>query len=219
VSNPPIEQAIHAHDPRKQVHLAPVISNFGEPEPGDLDGASARRWAICGGTALVTRSLRLFEQLHARIPEAFGPEHLDVVGGHDEITVNASFDKLRRTRPGLSCHYYPDVTRDLASEVLRRSAFGWLDYFGGRKVWPGMILKSGAFAALCAHAIVPILSHREATISLNGDSLPGPYYLTAEALNFPAPAELRDCRQKIYAWYHAHGDAWQLARVYAEALT
>jgi hypothetical protein len=219
VSNPPIERAIHAYDPKKKVQLAPVMSNFGEPEPGHLEGASPKRWAICGGTALVARSLCSFEQRHPLIPDAFAPEHLDVVGGHDEIAVNAIFDRLRRTRPGLSCHYYPEVTRDLASEVLRRSSFGWLDYFGGGKVWPGMILKSGAFAALCAHGIVPVLSHREAAISLNGDSFPGPYYLTPEAQNLPAPDELRDCRQKICAWYHAHSAARQLARVYAEALT
>ena len=219
VSNAPIEQAIHAHDPAKKVYLAPVMSNFGEPALSDFDGVSAKRWVICGGTALVARSLSLFEQLHQLIPDSFAPEHLDVIGGHEQTSINAALDRLRRSRPGLSCHYYPEVTSELASEVLRRSSFGWVDYFGAGKVWPGMILKSGAFAALLAHGIVPVLSHRESAIGVNGDSLPGPYYLTPEARNFPAPDELRDAQRKIYAWYHAHCASRLLARVYAEALT
>jgi hypothetical protein len=79
-------------------------------------------------------------------------------------------------------------------------------------------LKSTAFAALCAHGIVPILSHREEIISRNGDSLPGPYYMTPGASNFPALEQLREIQRAIYGWYHAHGDARHAASVYAEAL-
>jgi hypothetical protein len=219
VSNTPIEKAIHAYDAHKKVHLAPVMSNFGEPELGDFNAASPKRWAICGGTALIARSLGLFEQLHQLVPDGFAPEHLDVVGGHEEISISAILDRLSRSRPGLSCHYYPEVSAELASEVLRRSSFGWIDYFGSGKMWPGMVLKSTAFAAFCAHGIVPILSHREDPIALDGDTLPGPFYVTPSAIKFPAPEELRQTQQKIYAWYHAHGDSRQLARVYAEALT
>lgn len=219
VSNAPIEEAIHAYDAAKKVYLAPVMSNFGEPDLSGFDGVSPKRWAICGGTALIARSLRLFEQLHQRIPEAFAPEHLDVIGGHEDISINPILDRLSRSRPGLSCHYYPEVTVELASEVLRRSSFGWMDYFGPGKMWPSMVLKSTAFAAFCAHGIVPVLSHREGPIAINGDALPGPYYVNPEAINFPKPEQLRQTQRKVYAWYHAHGDSHQLARVYAEALT
>src|ERR1700719_3284859 len=67
VSNPPIERAIHAYDSDKKVQLAPVMSNFGEPEITDFNSASSRRWAICGGTALIARSLQSFERLCPRI--------------------------------------------------------------------------------------------------------------------------------------------------------
>src|SRR5215212_8565940 len=50
VSNDSIEKEIRAHNPRKQLHLAPVISNFGEPALRDFNVASPKRWAICGGT-------------------------------------------------------------------------------------------------------------------------------------------------------------------------
>jgi hypothetical protein len=219
VSNTPIEQAIHAFDASKPVHLVPVMSNFGEPELSDFGAVSPKRWAICGGTALIARSLRLFEQLHQLIPDAFTPEHLDVVGGHEQPSIDAIFDRLRRNRPGLSCHYYPEVSAELASEVLRRSSFGWIDYFGAGKMWPNMVLKSTAFAAFCAHGIVSILSHRENPIAMEGDALPGPYYLTPGAIHFPPPERLREIQQQIYTWYHAHADSRQLARVYAEALT
>ena len=219
VSNTPIEQAIHAYDRSKKVYLAPVLSNFGEPELSGFDAASPRRWAICGGTALIARSLALFEQLHQLVPEAFAPEHLDVVGGREEVSIKTTLERLRRKRAGLSCHYHPEVSAKLASEILRQSAFGWIDYFGAEKMWPGMVLKSTAFAAFCAHGIVPILSHREEPITVNGDALPGAYYITPEAINFPPPEQLREKQQKIYAWYHAHADSHQLARVYAEALT
>jgi len=219
VSNTPIEEAIHAYDPGKKVFLAPVMSNFGEPRLIDFEAPAAKRWAICGGTALIARSLQLFEQLHPLIPDAFAPEHLDVVGGHEEISIRNALDRLSRSRPGLSCHYHPQVGAELASELLRKCSFGWIDYFGTGKMWPGMVLKSTAFAAFCAHGIVPILSHREEPIAINGDALPGPYYITPEAINFPLPEQLPKMRQKVYTWYHAHGDSQQLARVYAEALT
>ena len=219
VSNTPIEKAIHAYDSGKKVFLAPVMSNFGEPKLIDFEAPSPKRWAICGGTALIARSLQLFEQLHPLIPNAFAPEHLDVVGGHEEISIRSTLDRLSRSRPGLSCHYHPQVSAESASELLRKCSFGWIDYFGAGKMWPGMVLKSTAFAAFCAHGIVPILSHSEEPIALNGDALPGPYYITPGAAHFPPPERLREIQREIYTWYHGHGDSHQLGRVYAEALT
>jgi hypothetical protein len=218
VSNPPIERAIHAYDAGKKVYLAPVLSNFGEPELSGFDAISPRRWAICGGTALIARSLALFEQLHRLIPEPFAAEHLDVVGGREEISIKSTLDRLSRSRPGLSCHYHPEVSAEFASEILRQSSFGWIDYFGAGKMWPGMVLKSTAFAAFCAHGVVPVLSHREEPMAINGDALPGPNYITPEAINFPSPEQLREIQHNIYAWYHAHAHSRELARVYAEAL-
>jgi hypothetical protein len=219
VSNAPIERTIHAHDAAKKVCLVPITSNFGEPQLDNFNGASPKRWTICGGTALLARSLRMFEEMEHLIPEAFAPEHLDVIGGREDPAISAFLERLRRGHPGLACHYYPEVTSERASELLRRASFGLLDYFGTGKMWPGLLLKSSAFAALCAHGIVPVLSHREGIISIDGDSLPGPYYVTSAAMNFPAPEQLRDIQRKIYDWYHTHAETRQVARVYAEALT
>ena len=217
VSNTPIETAIHSYDARKRVYLVPVLSNFGEPELVDFEAASPKRWVICGGTALITRSLARFEQLHQLIPDVFAPEHLDVVGGHEEASIRSALERLSRT--GFSYEYHPEVKVEHASEILRQSCFGWLDYFGAGKIWPGMILKSTAFAALCAHGIVPILSHREAPITVGGNALPGPFYVTPASINFPPAEQLYETQRDVYAWYHAQADSRQLARVYAEALT
>ena len=95
VSNPPVADAIHAFDPRKSIHLVPVMSNFGEPELSDFRSVSLHRWTICGGTALIARSLQLFEKLMPLIPLAFAPEHLDVVGGRDDVSVAVALDRLK----------------------------------------------------------------------------------------------------------------------------
>jgi hypothetical protein len=219
VSNTPIKAAIHAYDARKRVYHVPVLSNFGEPELIEFEASSPTRWAICGGTALIARSLARFEQLHQLIPEDFAPQHLDVVGGHEEASTRAALERLSRSRTGFSYEYHPEVKAELASEILRQSSFGFFDYFGAGKMWPGMILKSSAFAALCAHGIVPILSHCDAPIAVGGDALPGPFYLTPASINFPLPDQLRKTQRDVYAWYHAHADSRQLARVYVEALT
>lgn len=214
VSNPPIEQAIHAYDPRKEVHRVPVMSNFGEPELMNF-ASSSKRWVICGGTALIARSLRRLEQLLPAIATEFAPEHLDVVGGRPDESIIAAIDRLKQR---FAVHHYAEVNVDLASEVLRQASFGWLDYFGEGDVWPGMILKSGAFAALCAHGVIPVLSHREEAIALGGDPLPGPFYLTLKATNLPKPDKLPALRRRYHNWYQAHASSRQTARIYSEAL-
>ncbi len=219
VSNVPIEAAIHAYDPGKEVHLVPVMSNFGEPKLTDFKTASPRRWAICGGTALIARSLLSFEQLLPLIPGDFSPEHVDVVGGHEDSVIAGALVRLKRSHPHLTVHHYPEVGVELASEVLRQSSFGWINYFGAGKVWPGMLLKSTAFAALCAHGVVPIFSHREGPIAIGGDILPGPFYLIPGATNFPPAGQVHEMRRQFYDWYHAHAASRKVARVYAEALT
>ena len=219
VSNRPIESALHAHDAAKPIHLLPVMSNFGEPSLVPIDPRSPKRWAVCGGTALIARSLTLLDQLLPLVPEQFAPEHVDVVGGRAGAAISTCVNRLKQNRQ-LAVHHYPEVTVDLASEVLRRSAFGWIDYFGQGTVWPGMVLKSGAFAALCAHGVIPILSHREEPVVLDGDALPGPYYLTPDAVSFPSAGEsIAGIGQRFYDWYHAHADSERAANVYARALT
>jgi hypothetical protein len=215
VSNQFIEREIRQHDTQKQLHLVPVTSNFGEPTLGDLPPPSPTRWAICGGTNLTVQSLLSFERMYPLIPSVFLPTHLDVIGGRN---MTATREIVQRLARAFSCHYYPEVTVDEASLLLGQASFGWLDYFGKGEMSPGMILKSTAFAAFSAHAVIPILSHREDLLGVEQDPFPGPWYLTSQTSRFPAPDELSEVREKIYSWYSAHASSPQLARVYAQAL-
>jgi hypothetical protein len=164
---------------------------------------------------LIARSLQLFEKLVPRISVAFAPEHLDVVGGRADVSVTAALDRLKDK---MSVHHYPEVGVHLATEVLREAAFGFIDYFGTGKVWPGMVLKSTAFAAFCAHGIVPVLSHRESSIAIEGAALPGPYFLDGNAAGLPGSDELPEVRRRFYDWYRAHAHSHRAAHIYAEAL-
>jgi hypothetical protein len=216
VSNVVVKKEIHFHDPAKKVELAPATSNFGEPELTDFKAASSKHWAICGGTALIRRSLLSFEGMNELIPDAFTPSHLDVIGGRDEPAIRAVIERLGKR--GITCRYRPQVTAEEASALLRECSFGWLDYFGSGQTRPGMVLKSSIFAAYCAHGVVPVMSHQEDPFSLDGEPFPGSWFMTPAAVGFPEPDRLPGAREKIYRWYWAHAASPRLARRYADAL-
>jgi hypothetical protein len=217
VSSDVIEQAVHAHDAQKPVRLAPVMSNFGEPPDVKLDSKLVRRWVICGGTQLILRSLRSFVAVHPKIPPVYLPDQLDVVGGRESDGVRDVVRLLRRNLREVTCRYYPEIDASAASEILRGCSFAWIDYFGKGKVWPGMILKSGSFAACCAHGVVPVLSHSEPPV-VPGDAFPFWSFVTPRAARFPEPDQLDGIGQRLQAWYHRHASAVSAARAYAEAL-
>jgi hypothetical protein len=218
VSSNTIEQAIHDFDQQKPVRLVPVMSNFGEPTALDSDGKSPRHWVICGGSELILRSLRSFIDVQASTPESYLPDQLDVFGGHESDEVRQRVRKVKRTLRGVSCRYQPEITAADASEILRGCAFAWIDYFGKGKVWPGMIFKSGSFAACCAHGVVPIVSHAEPPPAIIGEPFPVWYFTNAHGAKFPKPGQLGATGEKIHAWYHRHASAASAARAYAEAL-
>jgi hypothetical protein len=217
VSNRTVEQEILGYDRTKKTYLAPVLSNFGEPEAVNFS-ASAKHWAICGGTALVARSLFSFQKIRRAIPAPYAPEQLEVIGGRNSRGTRALVESLNSSTPGLTCHYHPEVSPERASELLGQCSFAWLDYFEAGRMWPGMILKSGVFAACCAHGVVPVFSHEEETLVVDGAPFPGPYFIVPPAVNFPARESLRAIRGEIYEWYQAHASSARLARIYAEAL-
>jgi hypothetical protein len=218
VSNNVIEREIHRHDPQKLVHVVPVMSNFGEPASPVLGEKSPKHWAIAGGTALIERSLRAFARIKSLIPTAYFPDQVEVVGGVDNQDVREQFLMLRAAFPTVSFQHHPKVSADRASMILAPCAFGWLDYFGKGKAWPGMILKSGSFAAFCAHGIVPVLSHAELSLSAGADSFPGPFFIIDRGTRLPEPEMLQRTQQEVRAWYDRNASSVRAAEVYAEAL-
>jgi hypothetical protein len=217
-SNEVIRREINRHDARKPVYVVPMMSNFGEPPWPIPVQKSPKRWAIAGGTALIERSLRAFAKIKPAIPGSYFPDEVEVVGGVENQPLRDQLRVLRQVFPEVSFRHHPQVTADRASTILAPCAFGWLDYFGDGKAWPGMILKSGSFAAFCAHGIVPVLSHEERELSAGGDSFPGPFHISAAATSLPTPENLANIQQMVRAWYDRNASSTRTAQIYAEAL-
>lgn len=213
VSNEVIAREVHRLRPGKSVRLLPIMSNFGEPQIDPRGTRDPRLWMICGGTALIARSVRALGTIRRQIPNWCAPERVELVGGR-------SSDELRKQieRLPMEFEHYPEISANAASQLLRRCCFGWIDYYGAGEVWPGMIFKSGSFAACCAHGVIPIVAHAEPPLQLHGDFLPGPFFVTASSVRLPGESQLAQTREQTYQWYQRNASSHVTARVYANAL-
>lgn len=202
-----------ASNVRGVVH--PVLSNFGEPvlSAGEFLQRDPHRWAICGGTALIERSLKSFREIMGRIPEEIAPRQLSVFGGTDNSTVRSLLLEC-----GIQTDYRPQIGSADASSILSTSSFLWLDYFDRPDVPMEFVLKSTAFAAACAHGVVPVFPHRGSEISIEGDGLPGPFFVDADSSELPSIDARPDLAERFYGWYQRHASSDHLARGIARAL-
>ena len=200
--------------PDTRAHVHPVPSNFGEPvlSPEQVAHRDPHRWVICGGTALIERSLRSFRTIVNRIPESFYPRELFVVGGNDNPATRSLLAGLEDIRSD----YRPQLAVLEASQILSPSSFAWLDYFRQPGVPTAVLLKSTAFAAACAHAVIPVLPHGGSAISMGADRLPGPYFV--DARQSALPEDRGSVASQIYAWYRRRASSEQLVRGIAHAL-
>lgn len=194
VSSDVLAEQLRRLAPATRVVVRPVVSTFGEP--AFVAERSPRRWVICGGTELIRRSLRSFAQKEVE---------LFVIGGADVADVRGAVD---------DAHYFPNIAAATASEILSSCAFGWIDYFEMDAVPNAAILKSTAFAAFCAHGVIPVFPRVATTIALGEDVLPGPF----SPANLPSAAECPAISRAIYDWYHRHASAEHLAATVAEAI-
>jgi hypothetical protein len=193
----------------------PVLSNFGEPDlsPDQLLQRDSHRWTICGGTALIERSLKSFRKIMKRIPKEITPRQLFVLGGDDSSMVRSLLLEL-----GIQTDYRPRIDSGDASSILSASSFLWLDYFDRVDVPMEFVLKSTAFAAACAHGVIPIFPHRSSGISIEADRLPGPFFIAPDSLDLPAVKDRAKLAERFYAWYQRRACSDQLARGIAGAL-
>lgn len=193
----------------------PVPSNFGEPDlsPDQIGARDPHPWAICGGTALIERSLKSLRAIIHRIPDEISPQALFVFGGDDSSTVRSLLLEL-----GIQTNYRPRILAADASSILSQSSFLWLDYFDRPDVPLEFILKSTAFAAACAHGVVPIFPHRSSRISVAGDQLPGPFFVEPDSCELPAAADRANVAVRYYDWYQRHSSSDRLARGIARTL-
>jgi hypothetical protein len=193
----------------------PVLSNFGEPElsPEQFGQRDPHRWTICGGTALIERSLKSFREIIDRIPDEISPRLLFVIGGNESATVRAL---LRHCE--IQTDYLPRLTSADASGILSSSSFVWLDYFTRPGVPGDVLLKSTAFAAACAHGAIPVFPHRSSVISVEADPLPGPFFIEPTHSEIPTARNSAQIAARFYNWYQRHASSTHLAHGIARAL-
>lgn len=214
VSSEPSREQLRRLAPRACIAVYPVFSNFGEPElsPQQIAGRDLHRWAICGGTHLIERSLLFFLRQAPSIPARFLPNELFIIGGADNSAIRKTLQKLTK----IKCHYFPRIDVSVASHILSSCAFGWIDYFDRPGVPTAAILKSTTFAAYCAHGVIPVFPHSGSEIAINGDRLCGPYFVAKDRNDLPE--EPRKIGAEIYAWYQRRACSKSLAAGIAAAL-
>jgi hypothetical protein len=199
--------------PEAHVELHPVPSGLGEPSlsPNQITDRNPRRWAIIGGTGLVERSLRSFRQLLPRIPDSIVPRKLLVLGGVDNPATRSLLGDL-----AVESDYRPRIAAADASEILNTCSFAWFNYFHRPDVETSVILKSSAFAAACAHGVIPVFPHRGSAISLDSDRLPGPFFVEPNRCEIPDARTRPEIAADIYAWYQRHVSSEHLVQGIAE---
>jgi hypothetical protein len=217
VSSESMLRQLQALSPDVEAIVSPVLSNFGEPElaADQFSRRDPHHWVICGGTALIERSLESFLKIWNRIQEQIVPRRLSVFGGNDSPAVHAF---LARLHPQIHTDYLPRIPRADASRILSESSFVWLDYFHRRGVPADILLKSTAFAAACAHGAIPVLAHRASAISVHSDPLPGPFFVEPSVSELPDAASRAETAARFYHWYRRHAASNHLAHQIERAL-
>jgi hypothetical protein len=216
VSNEIQQAQLEQLAPETKVVLQPVASNFGEPALSfaDLAERDPHRWIICGGTELVERSLASFRQRAPLIAAPFSPRELFVVGGSERAEIHGRLGGSQDIRT----HYHPNVEGSLAAEILSTCAFAWIDYFHQAYVPMATILKSTAFAAFCAHGVIPVFPHHGSPIHLRQDKLPGPFFVTGSGQNLPSEQERVPVAQSMHLWYRRNASSLRLAETVATVI-
>ena len=202
--------------PRLRTIIHPVISNLGEPKLAEtlIATRDPHRWAIFGGNDLIERSLRSFSKVLPQIDSWCAPRELYLIGG----TENPSWRRLAEEQHSFKTHFYPEVSAAMASEILGKCAFGWIDYFVRADEPIAAILKSSAFAALCAHGLIGVTPSTSGSIGLGSDRLPGPFFLAPMEKKLPSESEWKQVAAEIHSWYQRNASSDHLAATVATAL-
>ncbi|MGI8889203.1 MAG: hypothetical protein ACR2G0_00250 [Chthoniobacterales bacterium] len=203
--------------PEARILTQPVASNFGEPDLSltQSQERDPHRWIICGGTDLIERSLESFLENIRHIPENYRPRELVVMGGSDRSEIRNRLTQLR----SVQTHYYPNIERDAAGQILSESTFGWIDYFHNANVPMATILKSTVFAAFCANGVIPVFPHGGSAIHLNEQTLCGPFFVNESAQSLPAASERVAVAQSLHEWYQKNASTKQIAQKIADIVS
>jgi hypothetical protein len=196
--------------PGSNAIIQPVTSTWGEPifDDAELRERDPHCWVICGGTALVERSLRSFLKMSA--PAECAPRKLFVIGGAQNLHVRA----LLNAPANFTAEYLPAISPEDAAPMFRAASFAWLDYFDSSNVPADVLLKSSTFNALCAHGVVTVMPFVTGEICISGDCLPSPF----AASKIPVASERANIAVAVYQWYHRHASSKALTKTVAQEL-
>jgi hypothetical protein len=215
VSSESFSKELQRLEPGARIHLHPTPSGLGEPmlSRDEIANRDPSRWAIVGGTMLAERSLRSFVAKISNIPESIAPRNLFVLGGNENSATRSLLANV-----GIKSDYRPRISAPEASEILKTCSFTWFNYFRRPDVETAVALKSSAFAAACAHAVIPVFPHRGTTIAIAGDRLPGPFFVEPDAQEIPTAEGRAKVAADTYDWYRRHVASDCLVRGIANAL-
>ncbi len=215
VSNENFSADIQRRVPTAKVRLHPTPSGLEEPSltNDQIATRDPHQWVIVGGTVLAERSLRSFARAFQSIPESITPHALFVLGGNENSATRSLLNSLK-----IKSDYRPQISSTDASEILRTCSWMWIDYFHRPGVETSVVLKSSAFAAACAHGVIPVFPHRGSLISVEGDRMPGPFFIDLNHSNVPNAEDRPKIAANIYDWYHRHSSSDRLVHGIASAL-
>lgn len=151
--------------------LLPVFSNFGEPalDPAALTARDPGQWVVFGSAGRILRSLRSFSTaLSPSSSFSRSVTHLSVLGGKPSDEIRALLAALP-----FPSSYRPDLASDKLSAALLGETWSFMDYDDGLRTEPSLLFKSGVFAAMLAHGVIPVLAEDSGPLVIEGERLPG----------------------------------------------
>jgi hypothetical protein len=215
VSSPNFLHELGRFAPAARVHLHPVPSELGEPTltNGQIENRDPHQWVIVGSAIPAQRSLRSFRENLRRIPSSVSPKKLIVIGGHESAVTRGLLADL-----GIESEYHPQIAAAEASAILCSCSFAWFNYFTRPDVETSVLLKSSAFAAACAHGVIPVLAHRGPPVTIEQDKMPGPFFIEPNGSALPSPQDRPKIAGAIYDWYRRHASSEKLVHGVSQAL-
>lgn len=180
--------------------LLPVFSNFGEPVL-DAAAVSARdqgRWVVFGSAGRILRSLRSFSSSFSS-SSSRSVTHLSVLGGKPSDEIRALLAALP-----IPSDYRPDLASDELSAALLGETWSFMDYDDGLSAEPSLLFKSGVFAAMLAHGVVPVLAEDCGPLVVDGERLPGLLSWADGAAGFPSADKRTRLALSNRGWYDQH---------------
>lgn len=174
----------------KTVTKISIFSNMGEPDAVSPLAIRKRRLVIFGGSA---RSRIYQNNFQALI------QSCKVLGIEEICDVGSPLKLPKYSGLGINFIEMGFRSQPEISELLLTSLAGCVDY----SPFPGDLGKSGAFAAYCAHGLVPILTRYNPS-EADGLQMNQHYLVLGSKLDSLNLTQLQAIADQAHEWYQTH---------------